>query len=200
MSNHYYGKNDSNVESNPKYINFEVANHKLKFKTDNGLFSKDRVDFGSMFLLESLTINSDFSTIVDIGCGYGVLGITIGKLHPNKEIYMVDVNDRAIKLSNENIKSNGITNVFAYESYLFQDVNINRCDIVVSNPPIRAGKSVVFSIIEESHARLVGDGELWFVIQKKQGAASSEKKMKELFNSVEVVATKKGYVVLKAKK
>ncbi len=198
MANHYYDQNDSSLESKPKYIKYEIDSISLEFKTDNGVFSKDRIDFGTMALLESMFLSTGNEIIVDVGCGYGVVGITLAKKYPNSKVYMVDINDRAVKLSNENIKVNNLTNISAYESNLFDNISVEKCDIVVSNPPIRAGKNVVFSIIEEAHKHLNDHGELWFVIQKKQGASSSEKKMKELYSEVEIITIKKGYVIIRA--
>ncbi len=200
MSNHYYNQNDSLLESKPKYINYIISGFTLKFKTDNGVFSKDRVDFGTTVLLENIKFNGEHNTIVDIGCGYGVVGIALAKQYPDSQIVMIDINDRAVNLSKENLNINRVTNAVVHESYLFENVNINTCDAIISNPPIRAGKKVVFSIIEESYNRLRDGGELWFVIQKKQGAASSEKRMKELYKKVEIVSIKKGYIILKATK
>ncbi len=200
MANHYYDQNDSILDSNPKYINFEIDGYNLKFKTDNGVFSKERVDFGTIVLLENFKLSSGSETVIDIGCGYGVIGITLAKRYPSSKICMVDINDRAVKLANENIEMNNLTNVSAHESNLFDGISVDSCDIVVSNPPIRAGKSVVFGIIEGAYKYLKNGGELWFVIQKKQGASSSEKKMRGLFDVVEIVGIKKGYVIIKAKK
>ncbi len=200
MSNHYYTKNDNVLHSKPKNVSVEINGTKLTFKTDSGVFSKNRVDFGTMVLLENIVINPNSKRVVDIGCGYGAIGITIAKLHKSTSVYMIDVNDRAVKLARENIKLNGVENADVIESYLFNDFNEGNIDVILSNPPIRAGKKVVFEIIEEAYNRLKGDGKLWFVIQKKQGAASSITKMEELFNVVEIVETKKGYVIIKAVK
>ncbi len=197
MGNHYYTKNDKTLESNPKQIEFRVNGGMLKFTTDIGVFSRDRVDFGTVLMLDTF-IPRDDSKIIDVGCGYGVIGITLAYTNDTISVTMIDVNDRSVKLAKMNAEYNNVKNVDVIESDLFDNVELENVDYVLSNPPIRAGKSVVFKIIEESYERLSVGGELWFVIQKKQGASSSEKKMKELFNDVEIVASKKGYQIIKA--
>ncbi len=200
MSNHYYKKNNLTLESKPQYISFVFGDKNLKFKTDVGVFSKERVDFGTTVLLGNFYQENEPQNIIDVGCGYGVIGITLASLYKNSSITMVDINDRAVKLSNENAKINNIINAKAYESYLFDEIDCIKVDVILSNPPIRAGKKVVFDIIEQSYTKLRDGGELWYVIQKKQGAASSIKKMEEIYSKVETITNKKGYLVIKATK
>lgn len=200
MTNHYYSRNPE-VESKPEQWSFTLRGNEYRFKTDAGVFSKREVDFGSRLLIEAFECSlEDDRPIIDIGCGYGPIGLSVASLYPNRTVHMVDVNARAIDLSKENAQANGIRNVNVYESSVFSEVKETDFAAVISNPPIRAGKKVVHEILEESKRFLETGGELWIVIQKKQGAPSAMAKMEEVFGNVEVVLKKKGYYILKSKK
>lgn len=200
MSDHYYSHNPQ-VESNPDEWNFTLRNKNFQFKTDAGVFSKKEVDFGSRVLIEAFEMfNEDSSPIIDIGCGYGPIGLALAHSFPMREIHMVDVNERAISLAKKNASINRVDNVKIYESSIFENVKEEGFAAVVSNPPIRAGKKIVHGILEDSKEYLKDGGELWIVIQKKQGAPSAMAKMEEVFGNVEVVLKKKGYYILKSKK
>lgn len=201
MSDHYYSRNPQ-VDSNPDEWNFTLRGKTFRFKTDAGVFSKREVDFGSRLLIESFVepeVSGD-RPIIDVGCGYGPIGLSLAGSYNNRTIHMVDVNERAILLSGENAQINQIKNVKIYESSVFQNVQENEFAAVVSNPPIRAGKKVVHEILEQSKSVLQVGGELWIVIQKKQGAPSAMSKMEDVFGNVEVILKKKGYYILKSKK
>ena len=200
MTNHYYSRNPE-VESKPEQWSFTLRGKEYRFKTDAGVFSKREVDFGSRLLIEAFECSlEDDRPIIDVGCGYGPIGLSVASLYPNRTVHMVDVNARAIDLSKENAQANGIRNVNVYESSVFSEVKEPDFAAVISNPPIRAGKKVVHEILEESKRFLETGGELWIVIQKKQGAPSAMAKMEEVFGNVEVVLKKKGYYILKSKK
>ena len=200
MTNHYYSRNPE-VESKPEQWSFTLRGKDFHFKTDAGVFSKREVDFGSRLLIEAFEYSLDGDRpMIDIGCGYGPIGLSVACMNPNRTIHMVDVNARAIDLSKENAQVNGIPNVKVYESSVFSEVKERDFAAVISNPPIRAGKKVVHEILEESKQFLANGGELWIVIQKKQGAPSAMAKMEEVFGNVEVVLKKKGYYILKSKK
>ncbi|MFJ8072106.1 class I SAM-dependent methyltransferase [Peribacillus sp. NPDC096447] len=200
MTEHYYSQKPD-VVSNPKFWDFTLKGRTFRFKSDNGVFSKKEVDFGSRLLVESFNLNEAVEgNILDVGCGYGPIGISISAAYPDRTIEMIDINSRAVELSKENAASNGITNVKIYESDRFDKVASNQFAAILTNPPIRAGKSVVHEILEESYRSLVAGGELWVVIQKKQGAPSAMDKMEQLFGNVEVPVKKKGYYILLSKK
>lgn len=200
MTNHYYSRNPE-VESKPEQWSFTLRGKEFRFKTDAGVFSKREVDFGSRLLIEAFECSlEEDQPIIDIGCGYGPIGLVVASLYPNKTVHMVDVNARAIDLSKENAQANGIANVKVYESSVFSEVKEASFAAVISNPPIRAGKKIVHEILRESKRFLADGGELWIVIQKKQGAPSAMAKMEEVFGNVEVVLKKKGYYILKSKK
>ncbi|AYV72760.1 class I SAM-dependent methyltransferase [Bacillus sp. PK3-056] len=199
MTEHYYSRTQ-NVNSDPNYWNFTLKGNTIRFKTDNGVFSKKEVDFGSRLLIETYTLPDLDGDILDVGCGYGPIGISIAKTSPNRMVHMVDVNLRAIELAEENARQNGVENVRIYESDRLLRVKGQKFASILTNPPIRAGKKVVHDIFEQSYECLVPNGELWVVIQKKQGAPSAIAKLEEFFKEVNIVEKKKGYFIIQAKK
>jgi 16S rRNA (guanine1207-N2)-methyltransferase len=197
MSEHYYSRTQK-VESDPQYWNCTLRNTNFRFKTDNGVFSKKEVDFGSRLLIDTFQMPDLQGDILDVGCGYGPIGLTVAKHWPDRTIYMLDVNLRALQLTKENSELNGITNLMVCESDRLSAVKEKKFAAILTNPPIRAGKEVVHDIYEQSYESLLPNGELWIVIQKKQGASSSINKLSELFSDVEIVEKKKGYFIVKA--
>ncbi len=192
---HYYDEK-SNVKSEEQRILIRFKNEEYKFITDNGVFCKDYLDFGTRIMLENSEIYGN--KILDLGCGYGPVGVILLKNHSDIEVTMVDVNERALALSEKNLalndvkgqvlKSNGLSDV----SGLFTTI--------LTNPPIRAGKQTVFTFYSQSYDHLEENGCLFVIIQKKQGAESSIKRLNELFGNCEVVIKEKGYFLLKSTK
>ena len=197
MSDHYYSRTQ-NVKSDPKYWNTELRETKLRFKTDNGVFSKREVDFGTRLLVDVFQMPDLTGDILDVGCGYGPIGLTIAKTWPDRKLSMVDVNSRALQLAKENASLNALDNVLIKESDCLSSVIGQKFAVIVTNPPIRAGKEVIYTIYEQSYECLLPNGELWVVIQKKQGAPSTIEKLSSMFEEVEVVVKKKGYFIIKA--
>lgn len=198
MSEHYYSEKPT-VESDRKTWQYTLRNHLFTFQSDRGVFSKNEVDFGSRLLIETFVMPNVSGDVLDVGCGYGPIGLTIAKEFERK-VQMIDINERAIELAKDNARLNGVTNVNIYQSNLFENVKDQKFAAVLTNPPIRAGKQVVHEIFDKSYDYLVNGGELWIVIQKKQGAPSAIEKLKELFSEVEVVEKKKGYYIIMARK
>lgn len=198
MSNQYF-ENNENLKSNIQTIKYYFKKNTLLFDTDNGVFSKGGIDYGSNVLLQTLPNFEGNLNVLDVGCGYGTMGLTLAKKYPDLTIDMVDVNLRAIELSKSNALKNDIHNVNIYESSCYQNVD-KTFDVIISNPPIRAGKKIVFEILSGAVEHLNDNGELWIVIQKKQGAESSLKYLKTLFDSVEVVNKDGGYWIMKSRK
>ncbi|MEH7480660.1 class I SAM-dependent methyltransferase [Neobacillus drentensis] len=199
MSEHYYSRMQK-VESDPKFWDYTLKNNQFRFKTDNGVFSKREVDFGSRLLIESFVMPNADGLLLDVGCGYGPIGLSIAKSYHDRIIHMIDVNERAIALAKENAELNRIQNVKIYESDRLLNVKENTFAAILTNPPIRAGKKTVHDIFEQSFEHLTSQGELWVVIQKKQGAPSAIEKLNNLFNHVETIDKSKGYFVIKAQK
>lgn len=199
MSEHYYSK-EPQVESKPRRWNFTLRGFSFVFETDAGVFSKSEVDFGSRVLIDSFEMPTVEGSILDVGCGYGPIGLSIAKSYPNRIIHMMDVNERAVNLAKKNAELNGVQNVQIYESDALSSVQTEQVAVVLTNPPIRAGKQTIFRFYDEAYEKLVDSGELWIVIQKKQGAPSTMEHLEEKFSEVEVVEKKKGYWIIKATK
>ncbi len=193
---HYY-TNNIDLKSEETHIHFQYRSHDIVFVSDYGVFSKDKIDYGTRTLLDVMDISDQKKRLLDVGCGYGTIGIALKKIYPYLEVEMVDVNERAIHLANESIKYNNLQDIVAYKSCVYENVK-GSFDIIVSNPPIRAGKKVVFEILEGAYHFLNKSGELIIVIQKKQGAPSAKKKMEEVFGNCEIIKRDKGYFVLKS--
>jgi 16S rRNA (guanine1207-N2)-methyltransferase len=196
LEDHYYSQTPQS-ESKPQWVSFNLDGDTLKLKTDRGVFSKEGVDFGSRLLIDSFEFPNITGPILDMGCGYGVIGISIAKRNPNHQLIMVDINERAVSLASENARSNGIE-AQVFQSSLYEKVQ-GKFAVIVSNPPIRAGKQVVHTILSKAKEHLLNDGELWIVIQKKQGAPSALKKLEELYGEVDIVNKDKGYYIIRAK-
>ncbi|WP_028543499.1 class I SAM-dependent methyltransferase [Paenibacillus taiwanensis] len=197
---HYYSKHQE-VGHDRKQLQFTLRGYPLRFVSDAGVFSKDSIDYGSRVLIEQLDIPSN-AKVLDVGCGYGPIGLTAAKLASEGHVVMVDVNDRALALARENAAANGISNVTIQASDGLTALGELRFDVIITNPPIRAGKEVVHRIFEESYEHLNAGGCLWIVIQKKQGAPSAEAKLLTLFGEGQVteVVKDKGYRVFRATK
>lgn len=193
MAKMYYAENpDSEHDIHRLEVNLLEQN--FIFLTDAGVFSKKMIDFGSQVLLNALDVKSG-KTLLDVGCGYGPLGISLAKAK-KMSVTMVDINNRALDLSRQNAQLNNV-DVNIFQSNIYEQV-IGSFDYIISNPPIRAGKKVVHTIIEESIDHLNDGGSLTIVIQKKQGAPSAKAKMEDVFGNCEIVKKDKGYYILRS--
>ncbi len=199
MSNHYYS-NKPEVESKPRLWKFTLLGFEFKFETDAGVFSKSEVDFGSRVLIDAFEMPEVEGDVLDVGCGYGPIGLSIAKANPERFVHMMDVNTRALQLAQKNASVNGVQNVRIFESDGLSNVGDVKAAAILTNPPIRAGKETVFRFYDGAFEKLKSGGELWVVIQKKQGAPSSVSHLEEMFSEVDVVEKKKGYWIIRAKK
>ena len=185
---------NENLPSNVKSTFCVVKGHKFTFLTDNGVFSKDGLDFGSRLLLESIPLDEVGAKVLDMGCGYGTIGIIINKL-TDHDIDMVDVNLRAMHLARRNAKENDCSNINIFESNCYQNIT-SKYNTIITNPPIRAGKKIVYEILMSAKKYLEQDGNLFLVIRKEQGAKSIISDLEKEYN-VEILEKKKGFFVLK---
>lgn len=198
MGDHYYS-NQPGAAHDRRVLEATLRGKVFRFTSDAGVFSKTGIDYGSRVLIEAMDIRED-AQVLDVGCGYGPMGLSAAYLASKGHVTMIDVNERAVQLAKENAKLNGIQNVTILESDLFGSVKGKMFDVILTNPPIRAGKSTVHTIFEEALEHLNTNGTLWIVIQKKQGAPSAKAKLEELFDTVEEVTKDKGYRIFKATK
>jgi len=191
---HYFSK-DPDVKHNLGKISYSINGLTIEIITDSGVFSKNKVDFGSDLLIKSVPPFK--GKALDIGCGYGVLGISLAILNPHSFITMIDINKRAVDLAVKNINLNNIKNACAFFSDGFSNVT-EKFDLIVTNPPIRAGKKVIYPIYENSINFLNPGGSIYMVVQKKQGAPSTVEKLNSIYGNCEVVNRSKGYWIIKS--
>lgn len=189
---HYFTDN-TDLKSEQSQFIFRFHKYDLLFTSDNGVFSKSMIDYGSRVLLDNIEITNE-KTLLDVGYGYGTFGICLNKVYSHLNVDMVDVNDRALELAKLNAKNNNI-HANIYKSFIYENVQ-GSYDVIVTNPPVRAGKEVVTTILQESIEHLNENGSLWVILQKKQGAPSAKKKMEEVFGNCEIVKRDKGYYLL----
>ncbi|MFV0560420.1 MAG: class I SAM-dependent methyltransferase [Enterococcus sp.] len=199
MGNHYYTENPDSEHDLVQW-SFELKGKNFQFVTDAGVFSRETIDYGSRVLIDTFTWDElPEGTILDVGCGYGPIGMSIAYAS-ERPVEMIDVNLRAVGLAEGNAKRNQVTNVDVHQSNIYSEVHQQAYAAILSNPPIRAGKQVVHEILTGAYPLLKSGGTLTVVIQKKQGAPSAQKKMKETFGNVEIVTKDKGYYILKSVK
>lgn len=191
----HYFTNDENLKSEIKKVDTVIHSINYYFYTDNGVFSKGELDFGTELLLKTFEYNyPQEKTLLDMGCGCGPIGIYASKL--GFAVDMSDVNKRAIHLSKMALKEQGLkANVF--ESDAYENIT-NEYDYIVSNPPIRVGKEKLYEIIMNAKNYLKPDGELWLVVRKQQGAETLIRDMGDVYKTITVVAKKKGFYIIKA--
>lgn len=200
MNNHYYTENP-NIIHNEKNWQFELLNNKINFTTDNGVFSKQTVDYGTRVMLESFREDVvPEGKILDLGTGYGPVGISLALAYPKRNIDMIDINNLALSLAKKNAQNNNVTNqVNIFQSDIYQNVT-DKYAAILTNPPVRAGKDVVQEMLKKAIDHMVNDATLTVVLQKKQGAPSAKKLMEEVFGNCEIIKKDKGYYILESKK
>lgn len=197
MSDHYY-TNQPHAAHDFTEFDFELKGHKFHFVTDSGVFSRNTIDYGSRVLIETFSATDlPKGPLLDVGCGYGPIGLTLAAT-TERFVEMIDINQRAIDLAKRNAGRNQIENVAIHESNIYETVNETAYAAILSNPPIRAGKKVVHAILSDAYPLLTEGGTLTVVIQKKQGAPSAEKKMKEVFGNCTILTKDKGYYILQS--
>ena len=195
MSKMYFAENPDAAHDIHE-LKVELLGQKMTFLTDSGVFSKKMVDYGSQVLLSCLDFQAGES-LLDVGCGYGALGLTLAKAQ-QVQASLVDVNQRALDLARQNAEKNQVLAAI-FQSNVYQEV-AGSFDHIISNPPIRAGKKVVHEVIAGSFDHLTDGGDLTIVIQKKQGAPSAKAKMEEVFGNCEILKKDKGYYILRSEK
>lgn len=197
---HYF--TETSTEDIRRDIIYYINEEEINFVTSNAVFSKKQIDFGTNLMIKTfLKLEKDEKKkVLDIGCGYGVVGITLAKFFNNIKVTMADINERAVELSKENLIKNKLADrIDVVQSNIYNKIE-GKFDFILSNPPIRAGKAVIYEIYEKAYEHLEEGGKLYVVIQKKQGANSSKEKIESIFGNCEMVKRDAGYQILVAKK
>ena len=190
---HYF--TNEQLPSDIKETTCVVLGNHFKFLTDNGVFSKDGLDFGSRLLLEVIPREEVGGKILDMGCGYGVFGIVLARVTSHR-VDMVDVNHRALHLSKRNAKLNGVSDLVSiFESNCYSNIS-EKYSTIITNPPIRAGKKIVYDIVMNARNYLEDGGNLYLVIRKEQGAKSLIVDLEKVY-TVKVLEKKKGFFIIR---
>ncbi|MBQ8892217.1 MAG: class I SAM-dependent methyltransferase [Bacilli bacterium] len=192
LSGHYF-LNDDNLKSDIKEFKIKIDNYEFKFKTDNGVFSKGELDFGTELLIKTVLKEKIKGNILDLGCGYGAIGIVLNKIL-KVNVNMIDVNKRAIHLTKMNIKENDCSSVLAFLSDGYSNVD-KKYDYIVSNPPIRIGKSNLYKLISDSKNYLNDCGKIYLVIRREQGAKTFIKDFSSEYK-IDILEKKKGFYII----
>lgn len=188
---HYFTNEETKSEI--KEINILFQDKKYKMFTDNGVFSKKGLDYGTRALLEKIPYHELKGDILDFGCGYGPIGIIISSI-TNLEVDMIDVNFRSMKLAKKNALANNVK-VNIFESNIYENIT-KKYDYIITNPPIRVGKEILYKILFGAKEHLKLNGELYFVINKDQGAKSVARDLEKIF-LVTILDKNKGFYIIK---
>jgi 16S rRNA (guanine1207-N2)-methyltransferase len=177
-------------------VRCSLRGHDFEFLTSSGVFSHRRIDTGTRLLIESMRL-PESGAVLDLGCGYGAIGIVAARLRPHLQVWMTDVNERAVALAEENARRNGVPNVRVRRGYLYEPVEGLDFDVIASNPPISAGMGrVVEPFVGKAGDHLKDGGSLQLVVQSNKGGRTLTSLMERYFGSVEVAARGSGYRVL----
>ena len=196
----HYFVNDESLVSKPRKVAYSINGVDFSFESDNGVFSKNELDKGSELLIETLLPIDLGKSLLDLGCGIGVIGLTLAYFHPGLNVCLTDVNTRALSLCDANANTLRLSQkVTILQSDIYTKVE-GKFDSIVSNPPIRAGKKVTYEIYKGALEHLNDNGSLYIVIRKQQGALSIKSYLEELYGNVTVLAREKGYYILKSTK
>ena len=196
MGEQYFEKRPSSSRR-PALITLRVRDHPFVFRTDAGVFSRSELDRGTELLLEAIELGP-CESILDLGCGYGALGIVAARLSEGGRVILTDVNERAVALARANVAANGIRNAEVRLGDLYAPVADVFFDHILCNPPIRAGREVVDRIIAEAPSHLLEGGHLWIVVRTRQGASSVQSRMVQAFGNAAVVKRGSGFKVLRS--
>ena len=196
----HYFQDDPNLVSNIKTINFEVNGINMQLLTDNGVFSKGKVDEGSLAFLKVILPLDLGKNILDLGCGYGTIGLTLAIAKKEARVTLADVNTRALDLCKRNADAYNLSQrVTILQSDIYEKIE-GPYDSIVVNPPIRAGKKVTYAMYEGAKQYLIDGGSLFIVIRKAQGAESASRYIESIFGNVTLLKRDKGYYIYQAVK
>ena len=190
-TDHYFSERPGAPEGR-KVFTATLRGHDLYLITEAGVFSRRRVDRGTRLLVSNIEIEAA-DRVLDLGCGYGVVGLVASRLAPEGRVTMVDINQRAVELARANLRANNIDNAEVYQGDGFAPVAGRAFDVIALNPPIRAGLPVVHRLIEQSKDHLSPGGRFYLVGRTKQGVVRLAQKLSQVFGRAEEVAKGGGY-------
>ena len=193
-----YFENDTSLESKRRLLKLYINDNGLSFVSDSGVFSNDKIDYGSYTFIKTLLKEKRVNSLLDVGCGYGTLGITLRYLDFADKVDMVDINNKAIELAQENIRRHNLDNINCFYSDGLDEVK-DSYDAIVINPPIRAGKKVIYKMFNDSKNHLNEGGYLYIVIKKDLGGPSAIKELSNIYDKVEIINKDKGYLIIRSK-
>lgn len=199
MPRDYYFSPHPASAHRPGELTLNVAGRRLLMATDAGVFAREGLDRGTRLLIAALAIPPGARRLVDLGCGYGPIGLALACLAPAAKVFLIDPNERACGLARTNANRNGLSNVTVLQGAGLATVQ-GGLDLVATNPPIRAGKKILYGLMAETAARLVDGGELWTVIRTSQGAKSLAHELGRLFADVEEAEKGGGFRVYRARR
>lgn len=188
-----YFEEDKNLKNQKRLIKINYKNKQYNLFTTSGVFSKEKFDYGTRLLLEEITKNELGGRALDLGCGYGVVGVILADVYPALTIDMIDITDRAIELSKVNTRK--LVNVNVFKSNVYEKIT-KEYDYIITNPPIRAGKEIVMKFLKEAQYYLKASGELWFVMRKDHGVKSVIRELGEIYE-ISIKNKSKGFYVVK---
>ena len=189
-----YFEENNKLTDEKKLITIKFKDKYYKVYTNNGVFSKDKLDYGTKLLLETITNNNLSGNILDLGCGYGIIGIILASTYPNTQIDMCDITDRAINLSKENTKNLNLNNTNIIKSDIYENID-KKYNYIITNPPIRAGKDILKKFLFGAKDYLEDNGELWFVMRKDHGVKSMIKELENIYK-IEIKEKSKGFYIV----
>ncbi len=194
---HYFDL-DPTLASKERNIEFMIDGRVITLVSDNGVFSKDKIDEGSLAFLKVIVPLRLSGNILDLGCGYGPIGLTIAMTSPEARLTLADINTRALALCEKNAELLGLSRrVTVLQSNVYENIE-GTYDSIVVNPPIRAGKVVTYAMYEGAFAHLIDGGSLFIVIRKNQGAPSASKYIESIFGNISLLKRDKGYYIYQA--
>lgn len=195
----HYFKDDPSLKSQEKEIEFKINDRLFSLISDRGVFSSKALDTGSQYFIETLLTQDLSGSGLDLGCGIGTISVVLKSFKPNLKLTLSDINERAVRLSQKNLSKYGFNDSKVVVSDLFEKLK-QSFDFIYFNPPIRAGKKVIYDGFAQAYQNLVPDGRLYIVMRRDLGAESAIKELKKSFQKVEVLSKTKGYWVIVSQK
>lgn len=195
---HYFSRRPGSSHTE-RMISCNLRGKDYGFVTDASTFSKGKIDAGTRLLIKYMKVGPT-DTVLDLGCGYGPIGIVAASLAGNGRSCMVDINERSADLAERNARLNRISNVEVRHGDMFGPFGGMLFDVILTNPPISAGKRVVLAFISGSHEHLKQGGRFYLVARTRQGAKTLKEKMGETFGNAEYVSMHGGYRLIMSEK